>query len=80
MKLASLAVNLRFSQKITGIAKVHLSLSQYNLLGKKELTGKNHTKEGRITPYEHLQQLVNAGRMKELEKSFIMDWVFQTTS
>ncbi len=70
--MSSFEISLRFFQKLTGIKKIHLSLSRYTLLGKKEVTGKSHTKTGRITPFEHLQRLVSERRIKDLEKPLMI--------
>ncbi len=72
MKLESFEISLRFSQKIKGIERIHLSLSQYVPLAKKEVLYKNHTIMGRLTQSEHLTKLVQEGRIKDLNKPLMV--------
>lgn len=72
MDLKAFELSLRFFQKIRGIEAIHLSLSQYSPLPKKEVLEAKHTDEGRILLTQHLDNLVCEGRIKDLNKPLMV--------
>ncbi|VEN74914.1 conserved hypothetical protein [Candidatus Desulfarcum epimagneticum] len=71
--MPSFQTNVRFEQKITGIHKIHLSLSQFVPPEKKELAGpRGHTKASRLTVKEHLKKMLMEKRILDCNRPFMV--------
>lgn len=58
--------------KLQAAKKYHLSLSKYDTLGSKDLLTNKHTRNGRLSPTEHLRQLVGESRLTNPDTPLLM--------
>jgi hypothetical protein len=69
---ASFVCDIAFSQVITAIRDVHLSLAPRAPFPKRELAGVVGPSKGRLTPGEHLDLLVMQGRLRDLDSPLLV--------
>jgi hypothetical protein len=65
-------ISVEYSQIISDISNIHLSLSEYASIEKKNLTIATHTKAGRLSAYEHVQKLGKENIIKNPESPLLV--------
>lgn len=70
--MSSFEIRQQLWQLIKGVKNIHLSLSQYRNISSKEIVNPLHTKLNRLTPKEHLEQLIKANRLMDLDQPLLV--------
>lgn len=70
--MSSFEIDQNLFQIIKQAKNIHLSLAQYHPISSKDVVSGRHTKAGRLSPREHLDQLVRSDRLRDLNCPLIV--------